>query len=131
MDKNSFNSFSGGWIFTKTSSWVLYEPESEPTHPFTEIFRNVLLSLQPEEHQVSLFLFRPLTESLINFHRKVALKTSRRLIEFIYFFLHPSLWIYLFRLTIMNNILPSSITMHLKFDLKGSTYKRKVFFFIL
>ena len=30
------------------------------------------------------------------------------------------------RLTIMNNILPSSIKMHLKFDLKGSTYKRKV-----
>ena len=26
----------------------------------------------------------------------------------------------------MNNILPSSIRMHLKFDLKGSTYKRKV-----
>merc|ERR1719203_1193921 len=29
------------------------------------------------------------------------------------------------RLIVMNNILPSSIKMHLKFDLKGSTYKRK------
>ena len=26
----------------------------------------------------------------------------------------------------MNNLLPSSIKLHLKFDLKGSTYKRKV-----
>ena len=30
------------------------------------------------------------------------------------------------RLIVMNNLLPSSIKMHLKFDLKGSTYKRKV-----
>jgi 1-phosphatidylinositol-4-phosphate 5-kinase len=30
------------------------------------------------------------------------------------------------RLTVMNNILPSDVKMHLKFDLKGSTYKRKV-----
>jgi hypothetical protein len=30
------------------------------------------------------------------------------------------------RLTIMNNLLPSKVKMHLKFDLKGSTYKRKV-----
>ncbi len=32
------------------------------------------------------------------------------------------------RLTIMNNLLPSKVKMHLKFDLKGSTYKRKVSF---
>ena len=30
------------------------------------------------------------------------------------------------RVTIMNNLLPSNIKMHLKFDLKGSTFKRKV-----
>jgi len=29
------------------------------------------------------------------------------------------------RLVVMNNLLPSSIKLHLKFDLKGSTYKRK------
>jgi len=29
------------------------------------------------------------------------------------------------RLVVMNNLLPSNIKMHLKFDLKGSTYKRK------
>ena len=29
------------------------------------------------------------------------------------------------RLVVMNNLLPSSLTMHSKFDLKGSTYKRK------
>merc|ERR1719219_1231727 len=29
------------------------------------------------------------------------------------------------RLTVMNNLLPSDVEMHLKFDLKGSTYKRK------
>jgi len=29
------------------------------------------------------------------------------------------------RLIVMNNIIPTSIQMHLKFDLKGSTYKRK------
>ena len=29
------------------------------------------------------------------------------------------------RLIVMNNLLPSSIKMHLRFDLKGSTYKRK------
>jgi len=29
------------------------------------------------------------------------------------------------RLTVMNNLLPSDVKMHLKFDLKGSTYKRK------
>jgi len=29
------------------------------------------------------------------------------------------------RLIVMNNLLPSAIKMHLKFDLKGSTYKRK------
>jgi len=29
------------------------------------------------------------------------------------------------RVTIMNNLLPSNIKMHLKFDLKGSTFKRK------
>ncbi len=29
------------------------------------------------------------------------------------------------RLTVMNNLLPSNVKMHLKFDLKGSTYKRK------
>eukprot|EP00092_Neocalanus_flemingeri_P061938 GFUD01074628.1.p1 GENE.GFUD01074628.1~~GFUD01074628.1.p1 ORF type:complete len:629 (+),score=140.45 GFUD01074628.1:98-1984(+) len=29
------------------------------------------------------------------------------------------------RLVVMNNLLPSDIKMHLKFDLKGSTYKRK------
>ena len=32
------------------------------------------------------------------------------------------------RLTVMNNLLPSDVKMHLKFDLKGSTYKRKVSF---
>lgn len=30
------------------------------------------------------------------------------------------------RLVVMNNLLPSSIKMHQKYDLKGSTYKRKV-----
>lgn len=30
------------------------------------------------------------------------------------------------RLVIMNNLLPSSITLHEKYDLKGSTYKRRV-----
>ena len=30
------------------------------------------------------------------------------------------------RLVVMNNLLPSNVKMHLKFDLKGSTYKRKV-----
>ena len=30
------------------------------------------------------------------------------------------------RLVVMNNLLPSDVKMHLKFDLKGSTYKRKV-----
>ncbi|XP_059087907.1 uncharacterized protein LOC131884205 isoform X3 [Tigriopus californicus] len=29
------------------------------------------------------------------------------------------------RLTVMNNLLPTNVKMHLKFDLKGSTYKRK------
>jgi len=29
------------------------------------------------------------------------------------------------RLVVMNNLLPSNVRMHLKFDLKGSTYKRK------
>merc|ERR550519_2445680 len=29
------------------------------------------------------------------------------------------------RLIVMNNLLPTSIQMHLKFDLKGSTFKRK------
>lgn len=30
------------------------------------------------------------------------------------------------RLVAMNNLLPSYVKMHLKYDLKGSTYKRKV-----
>ena len=30
------------------------------------------------------------------------------------------------RLVVMNNLLPSSVRMHQKYDLKGSTYKRKV-----
>lgn len=30
------------------------------------------------------------------------------------------------RLVIMNNLLPSAVTLHMKYDLKGSTYKRKV-----
>ena len=34
------------------------------------------------------------------------------------------------RVTIMNNLLPSNIKMHLKFDLKGSTFKRKVRLFL-
>lgn len=29
------------------------------------------------------------------------------------------------RIVVMNNILPRSVSMHLKFDLKGSTYKRR------
>lgn len=29
------------------------------------------------------------------------------------------------RVVVMNNILPRSVCMHLKFDLKGSTYKRR------
>lgn len=29
------------------------------------------------------------------------------------------------RIVVMNNLLPSSVRMHLKFDLKGSTYKRR------
>lgn len=29
------------------------------------------------------------------------------------------------RVIVMNNLLPTDIKMHLKFDLKGSTYKRK------
>lgn len=29
------------------------------------------------------------------------------------------------RLAIMNNLLPSAVTLHQKYDLKGSTYKRK------
>lgn len=33
------------------------------------------------------------------------------------------------RLTVMNNLLPSYVRMHLKYDLKGSTYKRKVISF--
>lgn len=33
------------------------------------------------------------------------------------------------RLTVMNNLLPSYVKMHLKYDLKGSTYKRKVIYF--
>ena len=32
------------------------------------------------------------------------------------------------RIIVMNNLLPSNIKMHLKFDLKGSTFKRKVSF---
>lgn len=28
----------------------------------------------------------------------------------------------------MNNLLPSNVMMHQKYDLKGSTYKRKVIF---
>ena len=35
------------------------------------------------------------------------------------------------RLTVMNNLLPSDVKMHLKFDLKGSTYKRKVKWMLL
>jgi Phosphatidylinositol-4-phosphate 5-Kinase len=35
------------------------------------------------------------------------------------------------RLIAMNNLLPSYVKMHLKYDLKGSTYKRKVIFIIL
>ena len=35
------------------------------------------------------------------------------------------------RLIAMNNLLPSSIRMHLKFDLKGSTFKRKVIQFVI
>lgn len=34
------------------------------------------------------------------------------------------------RLIVMNNLLPSYIKMHLKYDLKGSTYKRKVYLII-
>ena len=30
------------------------------------------------------------------------------------------------RLVVMKNIFPSGVTLHLKFDLKGSTYGRKV-----
>ena len=30
------------------------------------------------------------------------------------------------RLVVMNNLLPSSVKMHQRYDLKGSTYKRKV-----
>lgn len=30
------------------------------------------------------------------------------------------------RLVVMNNLLPSYVKLHLKYDLKGSTYKRKV-----
>lgn len=29
------------------------------------------------------------------------------------------------RIVVMNNLLPSAVTMHQKFDLKGSTYKRR------
>ena len=29
------------------------------------------------------------------------------------------------RIAVMNNLLPSAVQMHLKFDLKGSTYKRR------
>ena len=29
------------------------------------------------------------------------------------------------RITVMNNVLPRAVHMHLKFDLKGSTYKRR------
>lgn len=29
------------------------------------------------------------------------------------------------RIVVMNNLLPSSVRMHLKYDLKGSTYKRR------
>lgn len=29
------------------------------------------------------------------------------------------------RLVVMNNLLPSFVTLHMKYDLKGSTYKRK------
>jgi len=32
------------------------------------------------------------------------------------------------RLCVMNNLLPSVVKMHQKYDLKGSTYKRKVIF---
>jgi len=35
------------------------------------------------------------------------------------------------RLTVMNNLLPSNVRMHIKFDLKGSTYKRKVIYSII
>ena len=35
------------------------------------------------------------------------------------------------RVCVMNNLLPSSIKMHQKYDLKGSTYKRKGKYFIL
>jgi len=30
----------------------------------------------------------------------------------------------------MNNLLPSSVKLHQKYDLKGSTYKRKVIFYM-
>lgn len=33
------------------------------------------------------------------------------------------------RLVIMNNLLPSTVILHQKYDLKGSTYKRKVSYF--
>ncbi len=35
------------------------------------------------------------------------------------------------RLCVMNNLLPSSVKMHEKYDLKGSTYKRKVSKYII
>ena len=34
------------------------------------------------------------------------------------------------RCLVMNNLLPSCVKMHLKFDLKGSTYKRKVSIYV-
>jgi len=34
------------------------------------------------------------------------------------------------RLIAMNNLLPSSVKLHQKYDLKGSTYKRKVIFYM-
>lgn len=35
------------------------------------------------------------------------------------------------RLVIMNNLLPSNVVMHQKYDLKGSTYKRKVSVYVI
>ncbi|KAI5643655.1 phosphatidylinositol-4-phosphate 5-Kinase domain-containing protein [Phthorimaea operculella] len=97
-----------------------------------------LYCYQCNSKNVRLVAMNNILPSSVKLHQKYDLKgsTYKRKLLYLPLPVPPGLYCYQcnsknVRLVAMNNILPSSVKLHQKYDLKGSTYKRKLLFFPL
>lgn len=86
---------------------------------FRQVLEKSLFSLSREFYRNIRFYFFPL------FHFQNLNQNKRTLLPKFYGLYCVQAAGKNIRIVVMNNLLPSSVRMHLKYDLKGSTYKRR------